>query len=103
MEMLGVLAYFIGSFVGRILDPIVIILGVVAGNFIRARIYLMLAAVTVAVVQEIVLSQLQITRSFRPVSFMAGVTAAYLVVWATAAFVERRAARRKASNHRATT
>lgn len=84
-------------FLAKLLDPIVIILAIVAGVISRAWWHVAIAAFVIAAIGEMILSATQITRTFNPIFFGIGVIAA--AAWAAIVFLlKRRWAARSNSN-----
>jgi hypothetical protein len=67
--------------IAKLLSPIAAVLGVASGVLLRQRWHLVVAALTIATVEEWLLSSAQITRQFSPSIFLIGAVAASFWVW----------------------
>lgn len=87
--------YLIAVFLAKLLSPITILLALVAGASCQQWWQIFLAAAVVALLDQHVLSSIQQTRDFDPLSLLLGMFAA--AVWIALVFsIKRyRAARRK--------
>ena len=70
------LGAILGSFLGKFLDPVAAVLGLALGALSRTWWQLLLAALAIAALVEMILSSIQFTRSFHPMSYLIGVLAA---------------------------
>lgn len=75
-------------FIAKLLDPITMILAIVAGACARALWQVLIASFAIAFVGELALSMLQLTRVFDPQVFSLGIMAAG--TWGLLAFGVRR-------------
>jgi hypothetical protein len=76
--------YLLAVLIAKLLDPIVILLALVAGGLSQKWWQVIVGASVVAVIGELFLFSIQIGRTFNPVTFFLGIVAA--AVWASMAF-----------------
>lgn len=87
---------FLGTFLGKLLDPVGALISGIAGAFCRQWWQTLIVSIVAAAIMEMLLSAVQVLRHFHPVNFALGFAAAE--VWATIGYsIGRRIRRRKAA------
>jgi dipeptide/tripeptide permease len=82
-----IMAAILGAFIALLLSPDIVVVALIAGWFARAWWHVLAGAVVAAVVHELLMSMMQITRGFDLGVWLIAVVAA--AVWASAVYLLR--------------